>query len=1014
MRASLHFLVLCGALGLVLLSSIAAAGEEGGGRIAQVVIEGKTLEASDRLARFLGLTSGATFDRARVEEALAAIGYHVVSLDAQPSPDGLRVRLKIETARLVRHIRVKGNWPVLRAIFNEDIMRRLSLRPGSRLPPGDLRPLLERESERVREYLRREGFFQADAAVVAVPAGKPEWLDLKVLIYLGRWFTLGDVIADGAHALNHKQLADPFIHNFPPSYWSRFRVDQLHEDVRKAEALYRDHGYPAARIFSDFDPKLDVDQAAGKVRLRLRVTEKGKVQLHFVGNHALDDKTLMQKVTIFSSASYDETELVESAKEIHRAYQARGYLQANVTFRHQRSAGVHDITFFIDEGPQLKVRAVQFVPEPGTAPLSFPPAVLKSKIATKVFPLIGEIGLGEGGYVTSVQLAQDADKLAAYYRAQGFPAVRVRGEVARDAATLGAMGAIAAQVTADWGKGDDLYVRFYIDEGRREKVGTIEFRFKDAATAAHEKDLRRVLDLAAGATFSPEVLGAAFKRLLDRLRSHGHPYAAIDASGSTWDEAHARVHLKIDVDAGDEVRFGEILVRGNFRTAEWAIRADLPFRTGDVFDQTKLALAERNLQTHTIFNSVRVTTVPTVLQVGTNPIPILIEVQERYDNWGNIEAAIGYATDLGATASLGYFWGNFFGTGTQLELRFDVAADIFGQTWTTNVDAPFWRLLGGTVRYITPHLGIPSLRGEVWGFLRKESTVGLGEVITGGFRLAVTWTPALAWRLFGRFDLTKSSLQSIEYQHLPGRGDTVSTIPDATRIGKLTFGAVFDDRVSFDGAKNPLMPVSGWLLALQAAVSAEPVSTHNFIVVSGQAQRYQRLGKGVSLIANLRCDWGIPLGEPALPAVERFFAGGDTSTRGYGTDMLRTEVIRGNVSPAPTDAAFRVIAQGGNIRVLGTLELQFPIGKLASFPWVGAIFFDVGTIFDHADLFDFRRDVKTSIGVTVLRLLTPVGPLSLEYAYPLNQSLAEELWKRDSIIHWPGRIHFNWGIPILR
>ena len=60
--------------------------------------------------------------------------------------------------------------------------------------------------------------------------------------------------------------------------------------------------------------------------------------------------------------------------------------------------------------------------------------------------------------------------------------------------------------------------------------------------------------------------------------------------------------------------------------------------------------------------------------------------------------------------------------------------------------------------------------------------------------------------------------------------------------------------------------------------------------------------------------------------------------------------------------------------------------------------------------------LKASVGLTLLRILTPVGPLSLEYAYPLTQGLAEEQWKRETsaLLHWPGRIHFNWGIPILR
>jgi outer membrane protein assembly factor BamA len=131
--------------------------------------------------------------------------------------------------------------------------------------------------------------------------------------------------------------------------------------------------------------------------------------------------------------------------------------------------------------------------------------------------------------------------------------------------------------------------------------------------------------------------------------------------------------------------------------------------------------------------------------------------------------------------------------------------------------------------------------------------------------------------------------------------------------------------------------------------------------------------------------------------------------------MLRTEIIRGDVSPASGLVGYRIVPQGGNIRFLGTLELQYPISTIGGFPWVGAVFADAGTIFDAPALFSPARDIKVSVGLSLLRLLTPVGPISLEYAYPLTQTLAEEDWRREPWYrHWPGMIHFNWGIPILR
>jgi outer membrane protein assembly factor BamA len=154
-----------------------------------------------------------------------------------------------------------------------------------------------------------------------------------------------------------------------------------------------------------------------------------------------------------------------------------------------------------------------------------------------------------------------------------------------------------------------------------------------------------------------------------------------------------------------------------------------------------------------------------------------------------------------------------------------------------------------------------------------------------------------------------------------------------------------------------------------------------------------------------------------LPLVERFYAGGDTTTRGYDTDTLKSEIVRSPVSPLPGFPGFRVVPEGGNIRFLNTIELQFPIAKsFLGLPlsWAGALFWDVGAIlnrWDEAKTSDFRH----SIGISVLRLITPVGPLSIEYAYPLTQTLAEERWKSSPwYSHFPGRIHFNWGIPLSR
>jgi outer membrane protein assembly factor BamA len=592
----------------------------------------------------------------------------------------------------------------------------------------------------------------------------------------------------------------------------------------------------------------------------------------------------------------------------------------------------------------------------------------------------------------------------------------VRSEVARDPYAFGGIGALGAASAAADRSETELYVRFYVDEGPHEVCDGVEIAF----TGDHMKkasDLARVLKLKAGSPYTEDAVQDDARRITIAYRKLGRPYVQADYAASTWNADHTRIHVRYRVTEGPEVRFGEILIRGNFKTHARVIRLDLPFHTGDLFDVDKLEEGERNLQTHFIFDSVRAT--PAGLDAHRNPVPILITVRERYLDWGGFVSAVGVSSDRLPYywyVSLAYQWNNVLGFGSQLELRGDF-------DWINS-----WGVLG---RYTDLHAFGPKWRFDVTGFYRKELTNRLGEITTYGASLSLSRYLTKTLRLYVRYDnyLSETGVGIVRF---PSTNERAS-VGDNTHTAKIGGGIVWDRRVGADGNPNPLAPVKGWLLQAQLAwafptwpdgkggpVVALFSSDHNFLVVAGQAmfiQPFRIRSSTFTFLANLRYDQGIPFGATALPAVERYFAGGDTTTRGYETDELKTEIVRSPISPLPGEAGFRVIAEGGNIRVLSTLEMQFPIAKTfigLPIQWVGAIFYDVGSVFDSWNTVN-PSDVKQSIGGTFLRLLTPFGPLSLEYAYPINPGLAEERWKSNPwYTHWPGRIHFNWGIPLAR
>ena len=100
-----------------------------------------------------------------------------------------------------------------------------------------------------------------------------------------------------------------------------------------------------------------------------------------------------------------------------------------------------------------------------------------------------------------------------------------------------------------------------------------------------------------------------------------------------------------------------------------------------------------------------------------------------------------------------------------------------------------------------------------------------------------------------------------------------------------------------------------------------------------------------------------------LPPSLRFFAGGDDSVRGYGYNTL-----------GPSDEEGEVI--GGSTLAVASLEYEHRIRG----NFFGAVFFDAGNAYDDDE---FEPAYGTGLG---LKWRSPVGPIGLYLAHPLNQS----------------------------
>ena len=118
-----------------------------------------------------------------------------------------------------------------------------------------------------------------------------------------------------------------------------------------------------------------------------------------------------------------------------------------------------------------------------------------------------------------------------------------------------------------------------------------------------------------------------------------------------------------------------------------------------------------------------------------------------------------------------------------------------------------------------------------------------------------------------------------------------------------------------------------------------------------------------------------------LPITKVFYGGGVGSVRGYDSNSLGPRDING-------------LYLGGNKSVVGSAELLFPLPGMEKEKSVRlSAFLDGGAIYGEGAQVSSSMGMRYSAGLSI-SWFSPVGPLKLSWAKPLNQQPQD---KRQSI-----------------
>ena len=923
----------------------------------------------------------------RLKHILQVIGYSA-DITTLPHVDGVSLQVKLRAFDRVRRIFVSGNQPtVLGGVRQEDVIGKLSFRPGMKLPPAgpERDTFIAAEADHVRDFLRSQGYWEAEVRIELSDDGKlPAGITLLVRVHLGPAYPLGPLTVTGATALPTEDIADGFHHGLLYSLWilpKPFRRGVLREDIAKLVGRYRHIGFPGVRIQDDFDPATSLDRNAKNVRLVIDIRERKHVEVAFEGNHTRSAGGLLDSLTLLAHGAYDDVEAAASAEALEHTYLESGHMLAKVTWRRERLSEQSDrLVFVIDEGPLLKVRGISF-----QGNRAIPSDVLAERIRTRVYPFLGILGLGEGGFASLRQLALDVQGLVDHYTSVGYPNTKVRAEIApTQGHWLPLPASIERADEAIWRNADSLYVRFLIQEAPLLWVAGMEFQciVPGETLPRKEEFFMDSLRTVPGASYQPALIKLDESRIKRALGDEGYRYAQVEAkSEQHGDQMHVSWRIKL----GPQVRVGPIFVRGNFLTTETTILTWAELRTGDLLTTRGMERAQRNLALIQLFNNPNPVSFPSASP--SDPIvPMMVEVEERHDHFGVIKMGGGASTDqatpgasfpLGIYGTLGYEHRNLFGHGWTL-----TSQGAYGNSLTS-----------ASASLLDPRFFGTLFRMDIVGSYLRQATLRLGDLHSGSGSFGFTreMYPGIDANI--HYNLRNTSrTELLARSAAPGPFEDQTTVRIGTFVSSLSAG------VEWHRLDHLLIPARGFKIAagVEAAMPALSfgVAQDTFVKVFGHGLSVVPLLPWLTLRYTIRYDQGLPLGGAALlPKVERYFAGGDTSIRGYQLDYALTETIRSPGVGGLDYVQYRPV--GGNLRILQNIDLQFPISP----PLYGAVFLDSGMVgysLDDISATDFRHGV----GFSPLVIKLPVGDLSLSFAIPLNRRPGDDTW----------RTHFNVGL----
>jgi outer membrane protein insertion porin family len=542
----------------------------------------------------------------------------------------------------------------------------------------------------------------------------------------------------------------------------------------------------------------------------------------------------------------------------------------------------------------------------------------------------------KSGRLDEAQLEQDQDKIREFYQNHGYIDMEIKN-VRRDRTAKGPM-----IITIVIVEGPQYHVRQLTVSGYQ---------------ATREDKILALLKMKQGSVYSPKQLRDDAKAVADAYGSGGYVDLVVLPEGMPAGPAQIDVHYKIE--EGVRSFVNRINIQGNTRTKDKVLRREVLVAPGDVFNTVRVDLTKKRLENLGYF--AKVETYPDDTDIpGRKDLTILVQEKRTGSlsfggGFSTVDKLVGFAELTQGNFDL-FNWPSFTGGGQKFRLRVQYGTQR--KDFILTITEPY---------FLDRRL---ALTGQA--FFNEANYLSADyDQRNYGFMMDLR-KPINAY-MYGTLGYT---IQDVDIFNVAASAPAFIQSQNGSFIESKIFTSIV-----FDSRDNPLLSRRG------QRVTFSPWIAGGFLGGDVQAygldlegSQYFHLPWDTILLINGEIatanQWG---SGTEVPIFERLFLGGSNNLRGF---PFREVGPQQNGEPT-----------GGQSMARATIEWTFPIIEKAR----GAVFYDTGFVNSSAWSFGFNN-IASDIGVG-LRLDLPIGPLRLDYGYPLQ---------RDGY-HGGGHFNFNVG-----